>query len=227
MMSEAAEYGNHASVSTRSPLVILGAGGTSIDFCDAAVAGGHEVLGLLDDGVQGPVCGFPVLGPLDAWRDLPEHARFFCGIGSTSSHRSRLALIERLGIPENRYGTIIHPTAVVSPSAVIGPGCGILAMSAVGCQAVLASHVEILQLCLVAHDCRLDTGAIVAGGANLAGGVHVGCCAYVGSSATVRNGLRLGAGSLLGMNATLTEDLPANAVYAGTPARPIPAALEL
>jgi sugar O-acyltransferase (sialic acid O-acetyltransferase NeuD family) len=226
MMSEAAKSVSRARASTRSPLVILGAGGTSIDFCDAAIAGGHEVLGLLDDDVRGPVCGFPVLGPLDAWRDLPEHVRFFSGIGSTCSHRRRLVLIERLRIPEHRYATIVHPTAVVSPSAVIGLGCGILALSAVGCRAVLAPHVEILQLCLIAHDCRLDAGAIVAGGANLAGGVHVGCCAYVGASATVRNELWLGAGSLLGMNATLTENLPVNAIYAGTPARPMPAALE-
>ena len=224
MMSEGVESFRLADCSTRSPLVILGAGGTSIDFCEAAIASGHEVFGLLDDAVREAVCGFPVLGPLDAWRDLPEHVRFFCGIGSTSSHRSRLALIERLQIPECRYGTIIHPTAVVSPSAAIGPGCGILALSTIGSRVVLGAHVEILQLCLVAHDCRLDAGAIAAGGANLAGGVHVGCCAFVGAGATVRNELQLGAGSLLGMNATLTEDLPADAIYAGTPARPMPAA---
>lgn len=206
-------------------LVILGAGGTSIDFCEAAIVGGHEVLGLLDDAVKGRVCGFPVLGPLHAWRDLPEHVRFFCGIGSVSAHRSRLTLIERLQIPECRYGTIVHPTAVVSPSSVIGPGSGILALATLGSGVIVGPHVEILQLCLVAHDCHLEAGAILAGGANLASHVRVSRCAYVGAGAMVRNGLQLGEGSLLGMNSTLIEDVPAGAVWAGSPARPLPARL--
>ena len=159
---------------TGQRIVILGAASTAIDFYEAAQASGNEVLGFLEDDVGLGGQGLPVLGPLKFWKQLPEEVKFFFAIGSVSSHRNRLGMLAGLGIPEHRYATIIHPKAVISPSAIIGPGCGILALSTLGCRVHLGAHVEILQLCIVAHDCDLEGGVILAGGANLAGGVVVG-----------------------------------------------------
>jgi acetyltransferase-like isoleucine patch superfamily enzyme len=85
----------------------------------------------------------------------------------------------------------------------------------------VGSHVEILQLCLIGHDSHIEDGAVVSGSASVSGGVHIGRCAFIGAAATIRNGLRVGAHALLGMNSTLLEDLPSEAVYAGSPARPV------
>lgn len=203
-------------------LVILGAGGTAIDYCEAAEAAGNEVLGLLDDRATEANQGlYPVLGPLDAWRKLPPDVLMFLGIGSVASHRDRLQIVERLAIPADRYATIIHPRASISPSAVIGLGSGVLAHAAVGARVRVGSHVEVLQLCLIGHDCRIEDGAVVSGSASLSGNVQIGRCAFIGAGATVRNGLHVGDGALLGMNSTLLEHLPEGAVYAGSPARPV------
>lgn len=203
-------------------IVILGAGGTAVDFYEAARVSGNDVLGLLDDKISATdQSNYPVIGPLDSWKDLPSDILFFLGIGSVTSHRHRLKIIERLGIPAERYAIIVHPQASISPSAVIGRGSGVLAHSAVGARAYVGSHVEILQLCLIGHDARIEDGAVVSGSASLSGGVHIGCCAFIGVAATIRNGLRVGADALLGMNSTLLENVPVGAVYAGTPARPI------
>lgn len=202
-------------------IVILGAGGTSVDFCEAALAGGCEVLGFLDDGSGSQEAGLRILGPLSLWKELPADVKFFLGIGSVASHRNRLDIVEKLTIPLERFATIVHPTAVVSPSARLEPGCGILGLSTLGAHAQLGAHVEVLQLCLVGHDCDLDDGVILAGAANLAGGVRVGCCSYIGAGASVRNGVRIGERSLLGMNSTLLQDMPSDAVYVGSPARPV------
>lgn len=206
---------------TGQQIVILGTGGTSVDFSEAAVASGNRVLGFLDDDERAGGLGLPVLGPLGSWRDLPREVKFFCGIGSVRSYKHRLDLLDRLAIPLDRFATIIHPSVVISPSAVLGAGCGVLALSTFGAGVRLGAHVEVLQLCLVGHDCDLGDGVILAGGANLAGGVRVGRCAYVGGGACVRNNLRVGTRALLGMNSTLLENLPNDSVYAGSPARPV------
>lgn len=211
--------GRWPGAACREQIVILGTGGTAIDFSEAALASGNEVLGFLDDDDNAKGKGLPVLGPLASWKDMPDGTRFFLGIGSVSSHQHRLEIVERLGIPEQRFATIVHPRAVLSPSARLGPGCGVLALATLGARVRMGAHVEILQLCLVGHDCCLEDGVILTGGANLAGSVHVGRCAYIGAGASVKGGARVGAGALLGMNSTLLEDLPEGAVYAGSPAR--------
>lgn len=203
----------------RERIVFLGTGGTAIDFSEAAQASGHEVLGFLDDDVNAKQKGLSVLGPLVSWKDMPDDTKFFLGIGSVSSHQHRLEIVARLGIPEQRFATIVHPCAVLSPSASLGPGCGVLALATLGARVRVGSHVEILQLCLVGHDCCLEDGVILTGGVNLAGSVHVGRCAYIGAGASVKGGVCVGACSLLGMNSTLLEDLPEGTVYAGSPAR--------
>lgn len=211
--------GHKPGTACREQIVILGTGGTAIDFSEAALASGNEVLGFLDDDVNAKHKGLPVLGPLASWKDMPASAKFFLGIGSISSYQHRLEIVAKLGIPEERFATIIHPRAVLSPSASLGPGCGILALATLGARVRVGAHVEVLQLCLVGHDCCLEDGVILTGGANLAGSVHVGRCAYIGAGASVKGGARVGAGSLLGMNSTLLEDLPEGTVYAGSPAR--------
>lgn len=193
-----------------------------MDYCEAAQASGNEVLGLLDDRATETDQGlYPVLGPLDSWRSLPNDVLLFLGIGSVASHRDRLKIVERLGIPAERYAVIVHPQASISPSAVIGCGSGVLAQAAVGARVRIGPHVEILQLCLIGHDSCIEDGAVVSGSASLSGNVRVGRCAFIGAGATIRNGLHVGSDALLGMNSTLLEDLPEGAVYAGSPARPV------
>jgi acetyltransferase-like isoleucine patch superfamily enzyme len=43
----------------------------------------------------------------------------------------------------------------------------------------------------------------------------------VGAGAVVREGLRIGAGALVGMGSVVLADVPAGAVWAGNPARPL------
>lgn len=190
-----------------------------MDFAEAAFAAGNEVLGFLKDSDgEEPL---PVLGTMAEWSRLPGDVLFFCGFGSTKSHKTRLDVLLRLAIPEGRYATIIHPQAAVSPGAVIEPGVGILAFASVGARVRVGTHVEVLQSCIVGHDSRLEDGALLAAGVNLASDVQVGRGAYIGAGACLRNGVRVGAGALVGMNATVLDDVGADAIVAGTPAAPI------
>lgn len=197
-------------------IVVLGGGGTAVDFAEAALAAGNEVLGFLkDSGGEEPL---PVLGAMAEWDRLPGDVLFFCGFGSTKSHKTRLDVLLRLAIPEDRYATIIHPQAMISPSASVNAGSGALAFVSVGARVRIGAHVEILQACIVGHDSRLEDGAILAGGANLAGDVRVGRGAFIGAGACLRNGIRVEAGALVGMNSTVLKDVPTDAIFAGSPA---------
>ena len=110
-------------------LVIIGAGGTGEDAAEIARAingraSTYELVGFLDDdpAKQGRLFGgLPVLGPLDRAADHPD-ALFVDCLGSPASFRERPALIDSLDLAEDRFETLVHPTAEVAETASVGRG---------------------------------------------------------------------------------------------------------
>jgi sugar O-acyltransferase (sialic acid O-acetyltransferase NeuD family) len=213
------------------PLLLVGAGGfarETLELVRAAVQHGAEwdVIGLLDDDATRTgevVHGVPILGPSQAVHDHPGASVVACVASPTDPFR-RLGLVERLGLPEERYATLIHPAAVVPESATIGPGCVLHAATVLTADVHLGAHVAVMPAVVLTHDDRIEDGVTFGAGVRLAGSVTVERGAYIGSGALVREGLVVGAGAVLGMGAVLTASVPAGETWAGVPARPLRAA---
>jgi sugar O-acyltransferase (sialic acid O-acetyltransferase NeuD family) len=210
-------------MTARTPLVILGTGGNSLDLAETGqlLRDAWEVRGFLDDARrvgEEPLPGLRVLGTLDQARTL-DGVRFISGIGSSRSFTGKPALVRRVGVPDSRYATLVHPTASVSRYASLGSGVGILQGATVTVRASIGDHVIVLPSAVVSHDCVVGSHSCIAGGAVLSGGVVLGENCYVGSNASIREGVRLGSGCLIGMGAVVVRDVPPGEVWAGVPAR--------
>jgi len=72
---------------------------------------------------------------------------------------------------------------------------------------------------VVAHDMCLEDGVTIAAGANFGGYVVLGRGTNIGLGVAVHQRLVLGAYVMVGMNATVTRDIPPFALAYGTPAR--------
>lgn len=81
---------------------------------------------------------------------------------------------------ELNYGILIHPTAVISPSATIGSGTVIMAGAIIQARARIGKHCIINTGATVDHDCIIGDYAHIAPGAHLCGHVEVGEGALVG-----------------------------------------------
>ncbi|HEX2700646.1 MAG TPA: acetyltransferase [Acidimicrobiales bacterium] len=208
------------------PLLLVGAGGFARETADAVRAVNEagatfELLGFVDDDParQGTaVAGLPVLGPVSVAAERPDCQLVIC-TGSPTDYTSRRRLVHRLGLPPDRYATVVHPAASVPASAALGRGTVVLAMAVLTTGLRVGAHVAIMPGVVLTHDDVIDDYATFGAGAMLAGGVHVGEGAYVGSGALVREQHTVGKWSLLGMGAVLTTDLPPGEVWAGVPAR--------
>ena len=76
----------------------------------------------------------------------------------------------------------------------------------------IEDHATVGGMTAVAHGARVERGATIAGGVVLAGSSVVGAEAWVGINSTVREGRRIGSRALVGMDVSVQEDLPDDAI---------------
>jgi sugar O-acyltransferase (sialic acid O-acetyltransferase NeuD family) len=213
-------------------LYIVGAGGFAretaqlLAACMPALARSLRLRGFLDDdpALAGrSVDGVPVLGPSSAVHDAPHAAVVLC-VGSPRAPFARERLAGRLGLPPQRYATVVHPSASVSVDSVVGPGSVLLAQSVLTAGVRVGAHVAMMPRVVLTHDDVVEDFATLASGVLLGGGVRVGRGAYVGAGALVRENVVIGAGSLVGMGSVVLGDVPPGEVWVGNPARRLRAA---
>jgi sugar O-acyltransferase (sialic acid O-acetyltransferase NeuD family) len=209
-------------LSTRRRLLLVGAGGLARETLEliAALDGPWDVE-LLDDNpdMHGrELLGVTITGPSDAVHDDPD-ALVVAAVATPADPGRRLRLVERLGLEEERYATLIHPAAVVPRSVTVGPGSIVHATSVLTVDIELGSHACLMPGVILTHDDVVEPGVTFGAGVRVAGGVRIGAGAYIGSGALLRESIAVGAGAVVGMGAVVTRDVPAGEVWAGVPAR--------
>jgi acetyltransferase EpsM len=145
------------------------------------------------------------------------------GVGDTTRRRAIARRYEHLGVS---WAIVLHARAVISPTALVGPGATVLAGAVINPGARVGAHCIVNTGAIVEHDVDLGAFADVGPGAVVGGGASIGIGAYVGLGARVRDHIVIGAGAVVGMGAVVLDDVPAGAVVAGVPARRIRTAAE-
>jgi UDP-perosamine 4-acetyltransferase len=208
-----------------SKVIGLGAGGHAKVLIEILLAMGTvEIAGLLDIDPRlwkSKQLGIPVLGSDELLPRLFENGirQVFIGVGSTGEsnlRRNLFAKAQHLGfvvIP------CIHPSTVVSPSAVIGVGPNIMAGAVINASARIGANVIINTGAIVEHDCLVEDHSHIAPGACLGSAVTVGEGAHIGIGASVRQCIRIGRNSVVGAGAVVVSDVPDDTIVVGVPAR--------
>lgn len=117
------------------------------------------------------------------WLDKRMPDRWFISVGDNGSRK-----IESLSCP-GPYATLIHPGAIVSPSAEIGVGSVIMAGAVIQAGARIGKHCIVNTAATVDHDCVLGDFVHIAPGAHLCGAVNIGSGALVGVGIGIEPGV--------------------------------------
>ena len=137
-------------------------------------------------------------------------------VGDAAARRRWMTMLS-----DASFATIVHPSALVSPSAQLGGGDFIGPLAVINARATLDEGVIINTGAIVEHDCRIGAFTHVAPGAVLAGDVTVGHDALIGAGAVIHPGVKVGSGVAIGAGAVAVSDIHDGARVAGVPARPI------
>ena len=182
----------------------------------------YELVGFVDDELpkQGRHAGGYDVFSREAFARYPE-AKILAVPGSPWTFRERKKIIEGLGIAGERFATVIHPRASVSPLAKIGKNALIMAGVVVTSNARIGDHVCILPNSVIHHDVEVGDFTMIAANVTLAGYAKVGKNCYLGSAVSVSNRVEIGDGTMVGMAANVIRSVPANSTVVGNPAKPI------
>lgn len=209
-------------------IIILGTGGNCIDILDtihdinaSKRKALYECVGFLDDnpGNWGKEHhGVPVLGSLSLAQNYPDHF-FVNGIGSERNFWKKKSIIAKTNIPDERFETVIHPSASVSSMASLGYGSVVFQNVTITSNVTIGRHVIILPNSVISHDDVIGDYTCIAGGVCVSGEVTVGNSCYLGTNSAIRSNVRIGDYCLVGMGSVVLSDIEENQVVVGNPAR--------
>ena len=208
--------------SAGSRIIIVGAGGF-----------GREVLHWARD--AWPEHASRIAGFLSAERD-----RLTCHDGSLEiladpdgyEPQSGDSLLLAIGIPIVRrqvaeslmsrgakFLTLVHPTAIVAPTAAIGEGSIICPYAIVSDAAQVGAFVLMNYHSSLGHDASAGNHAVLSPYATLGGNAHIGDDVFMGLHASVGPGRRIGARSKVSANSCALSDAPTESIIYGAPGR--------
>ena len=128
--------------------------------------------------------------------------------------------IDSLKIPEDKFATLIHPTAIIPKDlCYIGNGVMMAPLSQIAADTTISDCSLLLSNSYVGHDSTLEKFAHIATNSVIGANVHVGRGVHVGTNATIREKVNIGDFALIGAGSVVLNNVPENAVIVGNPGR--------
>jgi len=194
-------------------IIIYGGGGHGKSLIDLLRAlRTYHIAGIVDDRLPAGqvILGVPVLGGADALPGIYAQGIHLAvnAVGGIGDVVVRMKVFHVLADAHLVCPCVIHPSAVVEPSARLSAGVQIFPLAYVGSETQIGYGAIVNTGAIVSHDCGLGNYANISPGAMLAGGVQVGDGALVGMGATINLAVRIGARARIGNGATVKADVP-------------------
>lgn len=195
-------------------MLLYGASGHAKVIISCLKANGQNIEAIFDDDLaKKELKNIPVIGSYDA--DFVPESPLIVAIGYNDIRKKVVSFIQ------HRFGTVVHPSAVVDESVELGFGTVVFHQATIQADAKIGRHVIINTAASIDHDCQIADFVHIAPNATLCGNVRVDEGTLVGAGAVVAPNLQIGQGCLIAAGTVVTRDIPDFAVVRGNPGRVI------
>lgn len=155
------------------------------------------------------------LGVLHDYQPQPGDL-FTVAVGSPKTKRAVVAQLKERGA---RFATIIHPSAVTSPTASMGEGVIVGTHAGPGVDTRIGDFVTINSYSGIGHDAWIGDYTTISGHVDVTGGTRIGSDVFIGSNASVLPRVTVGDGASIGAGSMVYRSIKPGATVYAPPAK--------
>jgi sugar O-acyltransferase (sialic acid O-acetyltransferase NeuD family) len=204
-------------------LIVAGCGAFARELInwaqDASEAGRGASISAFLDANPAALEGYPYQlewrGDIDDYRAQDGEA-VLVAIGDPAAKRAVVARLRERGAV---FASLVHPSAVIARSAVLGEGVVVCPQAVVSADANVGDFVAVNVLSSVGHDVKLGAYSTLSSHVDLTGYVQTGEGVFFGSGAKILPKLKIGARAKIGAGAIVMRSVAEDAVIYTAPAR--------
>lgn len=191
-------------------IYIYGASGHGLVVSDIAKAYGYENVIFIDDGENDNL----------TFENIKEnkHIPIALGIGNNNVRAKLFKKVKDNGF---KIITLIHPSSVISSSAIIGKGTVVMPNIVVNANAIIGDGVILNTSCVIEHECKIENFVHISPNVALAGNVIVGEYTHIGIGSNVIQGIIIGKNTIIGAGSIVVKDIGNFKKAYGTPCKEI------
>ena len=185
-------------------MYLYGASGHAKVIMDILKVNGINIDGLVDDNpALNELLGYPV------YHQQYDLSPMIVSIGNNAIRKK---IVENLSV---EFGQAIHPTAVVSSTAIIEGGTVVMQGAIIQACSRIGKHCIINTGASVDHECVIEDYVHISPHATLCGNVHVGEGSWVAAGTIVLPGVKIGKWSVVGAGSVVSKDVPDGVLAVG------------
>lgn len=210
-------------------LIIIGAGGCGREVFqwakdinrDNMKRIGQErwnIKGFIDDDLevlQDKKCPVPVLTKVDEY-EIESNDEFICCIGNGAI---RKMIVDKMKAKGAIFVNIIHPTAVVADSCILGEGIIIYPFALISDNAKVGDGCIINMYSSVAHDSNLGEYCTISAHCDITGMCTLGDMVFMGTTSNMVPSSRIGNNVYICAGSTIMSRVKDGAKVLGNPAK--------
>lgn len=182
----------------------------------------YLILGYLDNDetkIGTEIGGYKVIGNDDYIDELVKHHNLYAVIAMQNVDIKEKLVKKFEG--RVRWETLIHPSAEISNTSLIGEGTVICAGVYITVDTCVGKHCLFNISSVVGHDCVIGDYVSIMSGVNICGHVKIGNKAYLATNCTVIPNMKIGEHATVGAGSVVLRNVKDNISVMGVPAKKV------
>ena len=189
-------------------IYIYGASGHGLVVADIARACEYDEIIFIDDGEN----EFDNFESIQSNTGIP----IALGVGDNRIRGMLFDIVEDAGF---EIVTLVHPSSIISSSAIIGKGSVIMPNVVVNAKTCVGKGVILNTSCIIEHENNIANFVHISPNVTIAGNVRVGSSSHIGIGSNVIQGINIGESSVIGAGSTVVRDIKSFVLCFGTPCK--------